>query len=102
MHRYLSLAVAIALLSGGGAAAECRIATPGARCLTVAPRAAPLQAGDALPEGARLVFNPRYWGLPSVGDGQRFYVVGREVYRVDAATMTVIERVFGANPAIFR
>ncbi|MCX7646337.1 MAG: hypothetical protein N2Z62_13725 [Rhodobacteraceae bacterium] len=102
MVRPLLLALAAALSWGGGAAAECRIATPGTRCLTVAPRAAALRAGDPLPEGARLVFNPRYWGLPPVEDGQRFYVVGREVYRVDAATLTVIERVFGANPAIFR
>lgn len=102
MLRSLFPVLAAALLAGGGAAAECRIATAGTRCLSVAPRAAPLSAGDALPEGARLVFNPRYWGLPPVEDGQRFYVVGREVYRVDAATLTVIERVFGANPAIFR
>jgi hypothetical protein len=46
--------------------------------------------------------NPRYWGLPAVEDGQRYYVLGREVYRVDAASMQVIDRVFGANPGIFR
>ncbi|MCU0911258.1 MAG: hypothetical protein MUE98_07910 [Rhodobacteraceae bacterium] len=103
MSRPFLAALMLSVLAPGMAgAAGCRIATEGTRCLTVTPRTAPLAQGDALPETARLVMNPRYWGLPAVEDGQRYYVLGREVYRVDAASMQVIDRVFGANPGIFR
>jgi hypothetical protein len=98
----LAALVLAAIAPGMAEAAGCRIATEGTRCLTVAPRSAPLARGDQVPEAARLVMNPRYWGLPAVEDGQRYYVFGREVYRVDAASMQVIDRVFGANPGIFR
>lgn len=105
MSRKILCLVALLAPLPGLAEAGCRMAAEGARCVTVAPspgsRTGPLARGEDVPDDARLVMNPRYWGLPPVESGQRFYVVGREVYRVDAGTMQVIERVFGANPGLF-
>ena len=97
----LLLTLVFALSAAGPASAGCStLGMAGTKCITPAPRVT-YQAGDPLPEGAELVLNPRYYGLPAVDGAWRYYRVGLSVYRVDSRTMTLIERVDGVNPRLF-
>jgi hypothetical protein len=95
------LTLALAVSAAGPASAECStLGMAGTKCITAAPRVS-YKAGDPLPDGAELVLNPRYYGLPAVDGAWRYYRVGHSVYRVDSRTLTLIERVDGVNPRLF-
>lgn len=95
------LTLAVVLTVSTPAGAECgRLGMSGTKCLTVEPRQS-LNPGDPLPEGAELLLNPRYFGLPAVDGPWRYYRIGRSVYRVDSQSLTLIERVDGVNSRLF-
>ncbi len=94
----LALAFALAVPATAlPAIAQCRISLPGTKCERPARVTQALPPGTPLPEGARLLFNPGYYGLPPVDGPWRYYVVDSVLYRVDSQTLAVIERVEGGN-----
>ncbi len=78
--------------------AQCRLMATAGKCVTATrPAPPPLGAGSPVPEHARMVMNPTYYGLPRVNGNFRYYVVNRDVYRVDNATLEIIDRVGPAD-----
>ncbi len=53
----------------------------------------PVEVGDTLPPQYYILMNTRRYGLPPPRDGWMYFRVEREVYRVDARTREVLERV---------
>jgi hypothetical protein len=91
-----SLAILAAL--SAPASAGCRLIQTAGKCIEVEVRDDFfLQTGAELPDTARLVMNPTYYGLPRVNGDYRYYVVGRQVYRVDNQSLAVIDRVGTAD-----
>jgi len=78
------------------------LSTAGSKCIQ-APATAGygLAPGAELPEDARLVFNPSYYGLPPVDGRWRYYIVGREIYRVDSDSLLIIERANEGNRSLW-
>lgn len=94
-RRTLAVAAALALLAlSPGTAAAC---VAGAKCLRVAPSVDPAdlpQPGDVLPrDDSRLILNTAYHGLPASDGTFWYYQMNRRVYRVDPATMVILEDV---------
>ena len=74
--------------------AQCRMAAAGA-CVSVPIKKAapPVEIGEVIPRGKySMVMDARWYGLSPATDGWVYLRVGRDVYRVDYVTMTVLER----------
>ena len=92
MRVFVSSLVLLATLSSP-ALAQCRLMATAGKCVTVERTSPPpLEAGSPLPEDARMVMNPTYYGLPRVDGDFRYYVIDRQIYRVSNATLEVIDR----------
>jgi hypothetical protein len=88
-----TLVLAVSAIAAAEAGATCRMATAGAKCAEAPTRSSLLEPGAQLPEGARLLFNPSYYGLPPSDGSWRYYIVERVLYRADAETGAILERV---------
>lgn len=98
--RILLISIAIASIASQGAA-QCRMVTTGATCVSAPVRSVkvrdlgppPVALGDILPRGKySMVMNADYYGLPLARDGWVYYRIADDVYRVHYKTMEVLER----------
>lgn len=89
---FLSFTISIGFLAPANA--QCRLMPSAGKCIDVpVSDFAPLEAGTPIPEDARMVMNPVYYGLPRVDGSYRYYVIERQVYRVDNRKLEVIDHV---------
>ncbi|EKE45538.1 hypothetical protein OCGS_0628 [Oceaniovalibus guishaninsula JLT2003] len=104
MPKTLAILLAALMASPPVPAAACATAATGAGCATplssgkagkwlrVPPRPTAFAVGDTLPTDRHMtVTGTEYLGLPPARDGWLYYRVGREIYRVDRRTGTVLE-----------
>ncbi len=97
MIRLFAITLLVLPMVATTANASCRMATAGAKCAAAPTLRPPLPAGTPLPEDAKLLLNPDYYGLPPVDGAWRYYVVNNELYRVDSRSLEVIERIRDGN-----
>ena len=93
------LVSAIALMAlASPALAQCRLIQTSGKCIQVpVTNYEPIGPGSDLPDDAKMVMNPRYYGLPGVDGNFRYYVIERQVYSVDNQTLQIIEHVGRAD-----
>lgn len=89
--------------TAAGLAPAAATAVPGPKFIRAEPKPPAFATGEDFPvyQHSMLLDPPRY-GLPAVSGNWRYYRVDGDVYRVDAATHKVIERVQGGNLALLR
>ena len=54
---------------------------------------APIEIGTELPKRYTMLLNTEHYGLPAPEDGWVYFVVDRDLYRVDLRSREVLERV---------
>ena len=98
--------VLLALFAPLPAAAQCRIQTAGSNCVFVpqSQRSQPLvQPGDILEPGQYdMLFGTIRYGLPRPRDGWVYFLIGRDIARVQLDTLEVLEIVTHEANRAFR
>lgn len=108
--RYVATALALFTLMMAAPAAACPEQDANGTCVTeISAKVVParksdpgLTAGDLLPDDAMVMINTGYYGLPPARDGWWYFKVDGQIYRADADSRVILERVTHLANAAFR